>query len=96
MFKKFFGKKHATYAQPKLELPKPTILRQPKILPTTCRRCRCQYLPSISNICLNSANRYIDCAPYVDCPVCGLSNVVKFDEPATSYETAGKVEAEHV
>lgn len=96
MFKKLFKKKTKTVAQPELELKSPVILRYPKILPTECQRCKCLYQSEINDFHIGSPSSFFNVSIYTDCPICGLSNIVKFDEPPTFDDTAGKVEVEHV
>lgn len=65
------------------KLEKPTIIKAPKLLPTTCERCGCVYQAKWQNVFTsyhfdytksNRGERYEK--KYTSCPLCGLDNPV--------------------
>lgn len=52
------------------------ILKKPKILPITCKRCGCVYQPKLKNLQICETTKVKD---EVNCPICKTTNKANFD-----------------
>ena len=52
------------------------ILRKPKLIPISCKRCGCLYQPKLRHLMINKATKIKDEVP---CPSCRTVNKANFD-----------------